>query len=453
MMRRTWTVVAAAAILTLMAGPASAAHTYVGTAEATSFELSVAGEGIVVGDTTAGVQSSAGDDALCAEGQQACATAAGEAVFGGTAQATAPGNPGPNSVTAFSTDELPEGLPVTGSFGAAEAEASAAPDESARGDAQAAALSVGSGGDNPFGALTDELSGLLQPGEDSDGPTGTPLDDIIGQLPGGEDNPLSPVLEPLTQGLEDLTGQLSEGGTLVDIALGTSHAESADDEDQVTTAAAVAEGGTVSLIGGLVGVNAGDSRVAVQTDQQEATADASSGPLTVSIGGDQLPAQLRDGLQQLFGQLPDNPLLGVDGDTLTITVPEGQAVCLADQIGEQLPPEADQLLPLLDIYLSAGGTTTEVDGAGAAARADGFALELFNDNCGPTGDADPLGAAPAVVLNAASAQAAVASAAAPEEEPAPAPEAEAAPNLPKTGGGAALVGIGVLAVATGLRRR
>lgn len=485
MRRRLTTVIAIAAAVALIAVPATAQqeHSFVGAAEATSFELSIAGEGLVAGETTAGVQSSADlEGALCQSDIVACATGAGEAVFGDTAEAQSPDNGGPDSVVAFSADQLPDQFPLSGQFGAAEAETSGSPAESARAHANAATLTISSsGGDggqfgDPFGQLTDQLQNLLGQGgqdgedggnqdgedggdQDGDGSplpeTGTPLDQILEQLPSspdGGENPLSPVLEPLTEGLQGLSEQLQSGGDVVGIELGTSDARSSDSEQGVTSASATARGGTVTLLNGLATIEAGNSTVDGETQPGGTpNASASSSPLTVTLAsGDQLPPELQDALSQI-------PQLGGEGG-LTIEIPEGQSVCLADEIesqgGGQLPEQAGALTALFDIYISAGGSSTDVQDASAAARADALALEVFNDNCGPSGDSDPLSAAPAVVLNAATAQMSVAAQPAQQQPDEDVQQEDIVrEDLPMTGGGAALAGLALVGGAALLLRR
>lgn len=127
----------------ITAAPASAqsatagARSFVASSTATGLELTIGGQGLVVGHTTAGLRSGTDQEGGCAGEELTCATAAAIVGVNDTA-AGFPGNEGPNTGT---LGELPEPLSdlVELVVGPADAVAAA---QSAQGDAGAVRVSL-----------------------------------------------------------------------------------------------------------------------------------------------------------------------------------------------------------------------------------------------------------------------------------------------------------------------
>lgn len=371
---------------------------FVGTASATSLELTLAGQGLTVGFTDARVQSGPSADG-CADDQVACSEAAGELLLGEVAEAFAPGNEGPNDATAFQLPAELEQLLVL-DIGTAVAEASTVP--SAGADAAAATTEL---------TLTETLAEQV----DVQGPLQEISDSLVGPVADGD--PSGQIGERLKQSLDFVIENLDQA-PLATLAVGPSSSDS-ESVDGVTSASALSQGAELILVPtgdqelvdlgfpGLVIVEVSRAEVSVSTDATtgQATADPSIVRLSVL----------------------DPTELSYD----VLEVAPGQSACAA----EGTP---------LQICVSAADSEIVQDGPNAAAAADGVRIEAL---------ADPL---PQLVLGLAAAEAGVSAAAAPPQ--APPPPAEPAAPLPTTGftlllPGLALVGAGGASFALVRRRR
>jgi hypothetical protein len=405
-MKRKTIALLAAALLLLLALPAMAAPTYVGRATATGLELTLAGEGLVIGFSEAAVQSSASDEACGADRGNACAQGAGALLIGETAEAHAPGNEGPADATAL---PLPEDLSplLNGEIGAARAEAAfAAGAGSARGDG---------------GAITLELTATQTLAEN------VPLQDALEQVSEGL---LGPIADGDPTGLgERLKGTVDQLVENLDVAplltlSGAPSISTATHEGGVTTATATAKGIVLVLAPtpasllplapeGLVIVEVGDATATATTDETSAEADFD--PALVRI-------RIFDPTTGGYDEIPVAP---------------GQSQCIPGIEGTPL-----------ETCITVGGGETVVEGAGAAAAAAGVSIRAL---------ADPL---PTLQLSLAAAEAAVAAAPAPAPEPTPTPTPPPPapqPDLPRTGTGLLVPSLGLLTLGTagwfGLRRR
>jgi hypothetical protein len=400
-MKTRTTALLAGALMLLMAVPASAAHTYVGTATGSGLRLTLAGNGLTVGFSEAAVQSAASEVACGKERGVACARAAGELTVGETAEAHAPGNEDPEETTAFPIPEDFSPL-ATGQIGIARALASITGDDStAQGEGGAIRLSL---------TATQTLAEAL------------PLQDAIGQV---SDNILTPIAEGDPTGLgERVKGTVDTlNERLADTPLltlnGGPSVSEAKDIDGVTSANATARGAVITLVpapetlqnvvpDGLVVVEVGEARAEVSTDQKVATADFSPAIVTLKVF---------------------NP---TENAYDVVQVAPGASEC-----GGEAP---------LVLCVTAGGGNETIEGAGAAAEAAGVSIRAF---------ADPL---PELRLELAAVEAAV-NAAPPAPAPSPSPTAptDVSPStqLPRTGGG--LPALALLGMSTlgwyGVRRR
>lgn len=371
---------------------------FAGVASATGLELTLQGQGLTVGFTDARVQSGPTEDG-CEGDRVACAQAAGELLLGETAQAFAPGNPGPNDATAFS---LPAELEPLANLdvGRAVAEASTAP--SANADAAAATL---------------ELNATRTLAEDA--PVQEPLREISDSLVGpvADGDPTGEVGPRLKESLDFIIDNLDET-PLVTLDVAPSSSESTN-VNGTTAASAVTQGAEMVVVPtgdqqlidlgfpGLILVEVSRAEVSVSTDATTGTANADPAIVRISV--------------------LDPEALSYD----VIEVAPGQSACAA----EGTP---------LQVCVSAAGSEVVQDGPNAAAAAQGVRITAL---------AEPL---PELVVALAAAEAGV-SAAPPPEPAAPAPPAPAQ-ELPVTGftlliPGLLLLGLGGTGFAVSRRRR
>lgn len=371
---------------------------FAGVASATGLELTLQGQGLTVGFTDARVQSGPTEDG-CEGDRVACAQAAGELLLGETAEAFAPGNPGPNEATAFS---LPAELEPLANLdvGRAVAEASTAP--SANADAAAATL---------------ELNATRTLAEDA--PVQEPLREISDSLVGpvADGDPTGEVGPRLKESLDFIIDNLDET-PLVTLDVAPSSSESTN-VNGTTAASAVTQGAEMVVVPtgdqqlidlgfpGLILVEVSRAEVSVSTDATTGTANADPAIVRISV--------------------LDPEALSYD----VIEVAPGQSACAA----EGTP---------LQVCVSAAGSEVVQDGPNAAAAAQGVRITAL---------AEPL---PELVVALAAAEAGV-SAAPPPEPAAPAPPAPAQ-ELPVTGftlliPGLLLLGLGGTGFAVSRRRR
>lgn len=371
---------------------------FAGVASATGLELTLQGQGLTVGFTDARVQSGPTEEG-CEGDRVACAQAAGELLLGETAQAFAPGNPGPNDATAFS---LPAELEPLANLdvGRAVAEASTAP--SANADAAAATL---------------ELNATRTLAEDA--PVQEPLREISDSLVGpvADGDPTGEVGPRLKESLDFIIDNLDET-PLVTLDVAPSSSESTN-VNGTTAASAVTQGAEMVVVPtgdqqlidlgfpGLILVEVSRAEVSVSTDATTGTANADPAIVRISV--------------------LDPEALSYD----VIEVAPGQSACAA----EGTP---------LQVCVSAAGSEVVQDGPNAAAAAQGVRITAL---------AEPL---PELVVALAAAEAGV-SAAPPPEPAAPAPPAPAQ-ELPVTGftlliPGLLLLGLGGTGFAVSRRRR
>ncbi|HVL98540.1 MAG TPA: hypothetical protein VM324_04530 [Egibacteraceae bacterium] len=368
--------------------PPVAGPLFAGVANAIGLELTLGGQGLTIGFTDARVQSGPTDDG-CAAGQVSCARAAGELLFGETAEAFAPGNEGPTDATALTLPaELRELLDLN--VGVAIARATAAP--TANADAAAATVAV-----NATRTLSETL-----PLQDT---LRTISDSILG--PVGEGDPTGTVGPRLRETLDFIIENLDQV-PLATIDVGPSSSESVH-TGGVTRALATAQGAKLVLvptpaqellnvgIEGLVIVEVGTASAQVSTDAVNSQASADPAIVRVSV---------------------------LDTTTLSYDVIElvpGASQCLA----EGTP---------LRICISLAGSEVVQEGPNAAAAAQAVQIRAF---------ADPL---PELRLSLADVEAGVSAAAAAPPQPPP-PPTPGGPPLPTTGlafllPGLALIGVG-----------
>jgi LPXTG-motif cell wall-anchored protein len=393
------------ALLVLFVAPANAAHTYAGRATATALELTLAGEGLTTGFSRAAAQSAPSADG-CTGDIRACAEGAGllTPIFSEKAEAAAPGNPGPNDLTAFTVpSEL--GPLLTAAIGRAVAEASADTDSRARGDGGIATVDL---------TLTQTLAEAL------------PIQDALQEI---SDSLLGPIAEGDPTGLlgprlKATVDQLNENLSLTPILsvnVGPSFSE-VTDIGGVTTARASAQGATIVLSPtplnlpgspeGLVIIEVGSATVSATTNQTAAS--ATFDPALVRV--------------KIF-----DPVTGTYDD---IAVAPGQSFCVPGIEGTPL-----------QICIGAGSGDATQTGAAAAATAAGVSIQAFQD---------PL---PPLSLRLAVAEAGVNSA--PPAQVPPAPEQPAppapSPDLPRTGSSGVLPALALLGAGSaaflGIRRR
>lgn len=390
--------------LLVVGGPAAADHSYFASAKATALEATIAGQGLTIGLTDATIQSVDTEDG-CAKGIQACSSALG-ALLGqdplstGTAVAEAPGNEGPNDATGFPIPEDFSPL-LTGGIGVAQAAATGGANPLATSDAGAFELAL---------TATQTLADNI------------PVQDVLDQV---GDNILDPLADADPTGVvtrvRDTVDMISQNLTetpILTIAGGPSSASS-ESKDGIVTSKAASFGVNIAIApttlnlptapDGLVVIEMGAGTATVQSDQFEAEADFD-------------PAIVR--------------LKFLDpgtGEYDVIEVAPGQSQCT--------PFEGTPLEPL-QVCITAGNGSTEVDGAKATAIAEGVAITAF---------ADPL---PQVRIATAAAEATV-NAAPPLDDPTPpaAPPTAEPPSLPRTGGAAVLPALALLGLGVGATRR
>lgn len=396
-MRIKTTAVLAAVLLLLLAVPASANHTYVGTARATGLELSIDGQAVTLGFAEAAVQSAASDDGCGAERGEACATGAGALVLGQSAEAHTPGGLEEAVVPAFPIpgDALPF---LGGDVGAGRAWTEVGDHErSAWGEGAATSLTLTVPGDIEDVEVVQER-----------------LDRIAATLPEPDGEPAD-LPERLRVAVDVLREDLG-AAPLAAFAGGATRAE-AEDTAGVTTASATASG-AVLVIGptaasvlpaepeGLIIIEVGEAVATTTTDQTTASASFTAAPVTVRVF---------------------DPL---EGDYEVVEVAPGESACAA----EGTP---------LETCVVAGDGDDTVEGAGAASGAAGVGISTL---------ADPL---PTLTLSLSQAEAAVASAPAPPApspspspsiSPSPAPSAAPAANLPRTGADVTLPALALLSL-------
>lgn len=102
------TVALTAALAVAVAAPAAASgHSFSSDASGAGLELTVADQTVTIGSSEVHLERPAREDG-CDDDIVACAEAAGAVGLSESATASAPGDPGPNSGTAFSSaDALP----------------------------------------------------------------------------------------------------------------------------------------------------------------------------------------------------------------------------------------------------------------------------------------------------------------------------------------------------------
>lgn len=371
---------------------------FAGVATATALELLLADQGLTIGFTDARVQSGPTEDG-CEGAHVACAEAAGELLLGETAEAFAPGNPGPNEATAFQLPpELEELLALD--IGVARTHATTTP--TANGDAAASLIEV-----NATQTLSEQL----------------PLQDTLQEVSDGLLGPISEgdeggVGSRLKETLDFIIANLDQV-PLATIAVGPSSSESSNAAG-VTRAAATAEGAKIVIvptpapdllnvgIEGLIIIEVGSASVAVSSDATTGQASADPAIVRVSV---------------------------LDPETLSYDVIEvvpGASECVADGTP-------------LRICISLAGSEIVQEGPNAAAAAQAVQIRAF---------AEPL---PELLLSLAAVEAGVSAAAAPPPQPPPPPPPAPKP-LPVTGftlmlPGLALLGVGGASFLAVRRRR
>ncbi len=398
MKNRKMVALVAGALLLLLAVPAHAAHTYVGSATAIGLELTLLDQGLTVGFSESAVQSAPSDEACGADRGNACASSAGALIIGNTAEAFAPGNEGPDTVEASAIPEQLSPL-LRGTIGTAEAEVEVD-------GTDLAATSRASGIDLALTA-TPTLAESL------------PVRDAIDQL---SETLLGPIDDgdptALAERLRATIDQLGENvldAPLLTLTGGPSSTATTD-VGGVTTATATAQGGVLVIAPtpanvlplapeGLIIVEVGQATATATTDQT--TASSAFTPALVTL-------RVYDPVTMDYDEVQLAP---------------GQSRC-----GAEGTP--------LEVCISVGGGMETVEGAGAAASAAGVSIRAL---------AGPL---PTLQLSLAEATAAVASA--PPAAPAP-PAPTPSRNLPRTGGGPALPALALLSLGSigwySLRRR
>lgn len=412
--------------LLVAATPSSAAveREFIATADGTALKLTITEpggqpQGLTIGSSSVVVQSSPSDG--CA-GTACASSAAAVEPFGETAEVVAKNNAEKDSAEGFTA---PAGLEpiLSGALGTATVTAEPAPSPRAGAQATAGTLKV------------NVVKTLLDPIADE-------LDGAVDEITNG----LEPILGPVENG--DPTGLTTEVRKLLDalipaladnplavVEVGASTAEASDSVKQgLTTATATAEGADIQLApvdliapDGLFRIKVGDSTATVQSDGTKATKSS------------------KGSIVKLFVV-----------DLSTAKVGDYQEVDIATDQAEQCFGESPLVLCII-----AGGTAEDGKGATAAATGAAVRITAFADADKPDAD-NPL---PGLTLAVAEATAGVNVAVEQSQvipdviaDPGRDPKRNTnTPELPSTGGGFALVGLGVLStgafVAARLRRR
>lgn len=381
------------ALLLLTMPAAMAQDAFVGTSTSTGLELTVDGEGVVIGFSEAAVQSAPDEEACGSDRGSACARGAGELLSGTVAEAHAPGNEGPDEATGA---ELPEALEplLTAELGIGRAEA----------DSNGMLWAQGEGG-----AATADVNvtqTLFEDGEEVFGPVQDGLQDVI-------DTVLSPIAEEdptgtaaLVEGALQLLVDNLDDAPLATIAVSPT-ASQASDDGNVTSASATAQGARIlvapfvedvpELPEALIIIEVSEANASVTSDRLSAEADAD-------------PAIVR--VQFFNAETGEFEVIEIAPGTEAVTIAEGTP---------------------LETTIFPAGSATEVSDTGASARAAGVRIEAL---------ADP---APQLIMSLSYAEAAVNAEAV--EPPPQQEEPEPEPDLPRTGtnvatGGLLLLGLG-----------
>lgn len=296
---------------------------FIATADGGGFDVQLAGEGLTIGVSRVGVQSS-GDGDAC-DDALACAFAAGEAALGDSATVAVTTGADSADATAFDLDELRPLL--SGAIGTALANASAE-DGLTTADAEGGALDAKvvltqELADELPAELTEGLEELLSAledaggEEDGDGGGETPLDDLIGSLEGELENLDAEEIESILGEAGLASGAQTQQGattqpTVDDVAaelVDANHAAAQEGDDPAD----------VDEDADAVEDVADESGQAGDGDGDEPSPEAIAALIEEALGGDSSAAQNPEGLvgdligalEQLVDDLTSRPLAHV----------------------------------------------------------------------------------------------------------------------------------------------
>lgn len=383
-----------------MAPTASANHTYVGAADATGFRLTITGEGLIFGSSHASLASTSPAPG-CVEGALSCAIGGGAPGASETVTAMRPGDMGPNTGNAGTTEGTDLAQVAGGTFAPAVAQVTDVPDPTAAARGVGAELDVTINralGDVPAGDVIDDVVEGLQPILDPVGEVDPALEDTVSAI------------EEFLQGLDELPLA----------SVGVAPADTTVNDIASRTTAIARSGGAVLTLGpsaidtpvtpdGLAVVEIGAATATATTDQRRGIADFDAAVATLTLAG---------------------------MDPIAVESGEGRQ-CLSNN---GAPAE---LTSQLDLCVTAGGgdLARPVDGqpGAAAARASGATVEILAQG-------EPL-----LVLGLADVTAGVNAAPPAQVVPTPRPSPTRPPprrDLPRTGGSNALPAVLLLAMGT-----
>jgi hypothetical protein len=396
-------LLAVSALLVAIAAPAGANHTYNGTASATALRLAVTPPGaepqaLTIGFTEARVQSAPVEGGCEADAAACARAAAATEPFGTTAEARAPGEPTRAESVAFAIPEPLDQI-LAAQIAVAVAEAQLEP---TRGQSDAAVSTIDV-------TLTQTLGEQVPQIPDAVEQVTEALSPVLDSDPTGQVGPrVKGVLERIAENLGS--------APLATVVAGPANSTSVD-ADGVTTATAKSNGAVITLVPtpesvplapqGLIVIEVGAAFATATTDQTTATAEFD-------------PALVR---VRVFDPNEESGFREIE------IAQDAERTCVGQS-------------PLI-ACIGAGSGRTEMNGAAAAAEAQGVTVQLFEA---------PL---PQVNLDLAIASAAVNAAPPP---PPPPPPVVPDPDLPRTGGALALPalalgGVGLAGFAALRRRR
>jgi hypothetical protein len=411
-------------LLVVMAPGASAATTFVGTARATGLQLTLMGQGLIVGSSDARMGSQPVQG--CPPDVLACASARGAAPVTESVTALRPGDMGPNSSDRGTTTGTPLAQAAAVTFGPATAEVRG-PETStafARGASGGAAIDV---------TLTQTLTSEIPQLEDAIDQVLTGVGGVLDQV--AQRDPTG-VVARVNGTLQELLGDL-DSGPIASLVVGPTESIVTDTETSTT---AIARASSLTLVlaptpgiplitpEGLVIVEVGPAEATASSNRTGATAEVNAAVARIRILDPTKP--------------PTDPMRYT-----TVNVASGRGrQCLSTS---GAPP---QLAALVDVCVTVGGGDTSIEGSAAAARASGVSVETF------------FMGNPLITANVGDAVVGVNSAIPPpppppaQVPPTPAPTPTPASDLPRTGGTSALpalllLGLGSSVGLTMWRRR
>lgn len=405
------------ALLVALAPGAGAATTFVGTSRAAGLQLTLMGQGLVIGSSEARMGSQAVQG--CPPDVLACASARGAAPVTESVTAQRPGDMGPNSSNRGTTQATPLAQALEVTFGPAMAEV--------RGPETSTAFARGaSGGAEADVTLTQTLTSEIPQLQDA---VDQVLEGVGGVLDKVAERDPTGVVGRVQGTLDELLGDL-DSGPIASLAVGPTESIVTDTETSTT---AVARASSLTLVlaptpdiplltpEGLVIVEVGPAQATATSNRTGASAEFNAAVARIRILDPTKP--------------PTDP-----NRYTTINVASGRGrQCLSTS---GAPP---QLAALIDVCVTAGGGDTSIEGSAAAARASGVSVETFFMGnpliTANVGDA---------VVGVNSVILAPPGQTPPTPAPTPAPTPTPSSDLPRTGGSSALPALLLLGLGSGV---